>query len=38
VVGQKENYAYLGLYWTWGKKPGDSPTARLGPPGRLETL
>jgi len=24
AVGQTENYAYLGLYWTWGKdKPGD---------------
>jgi len=22
VVGQPENYAYLGLYWTWGSKPG----------------
>ncbi len=20
IVGQTENYAYLGLYWTWGKK------------------
>ncbi len=19
VAGQTENYAYLGLYWTWGK-------------------
>ena len=26
AVGQRENYAYLGLYWTWGKggKAGDS--------------
>jgi hypothetical protein len=23
VVGQTENYAYLGLYWTWGSKPGE---------------
>lgn len=26
VAGQTENYAYLGMYWTWGKKepaPGD---------------
>ena len=28
AIGQTENYAYLGLYWTWGKKadsdkPGD---------------
>jgi hypothetical protein len=22
VAGQPENYAYLGLYWTWGSKPG----------------
>jgi len=21
VAGQTENYAYLGLYWTWGKTP-----------------
>jgi hypothetical protein len=42
AVGQAENYAYLGLYWTWGHKdadpakPGDPPkpgdTAKLGPP------
>jgi hypothetical protein len=25
AVGQKETYAYLGLYWTWGKKSGDKP-------------
>jgi len=47
AVGQTENYAYLGLYWTWGKKadsdkPGDpdKPPAgaafnRMGPPGLL---
>ena len=47
AVGQTENYAYLGLYWTWGKKagsdkPGDQdkpPTSaafiRMGPPGLL---
>ncbi len=23
IVGQTENYAYLGLYWTWGKKAAD---------------
>jgi hypothetical protein len=23
AIGQTENYAYLGLYWTWGKKPDD---------------
>lgn len=22
AVGQTENYAYLGLYHTWGSKPG----------------
>jgi hypothetical protein len=22
VAGQAENYGYLGLYWTWGSKPG----------------
>lgn len=22
VFGQTENYGYLGLYWTWGSKPG----------------
>jgi len=22
AIGQTENYAYLGLYWTWGKKNG----------------
>ena len=27
VIGQTENYAYLGLYWTWGKKKPDSDTA-----------
>jgi len=23
AIGQRENYAYLGLYWTWGKKKSD---------------
>ena len=39
VAGQSENYAYLGLYWTWGKKAegrhgkdSDSAMNRLGPP------
>jgi hypothetical protein len=40
VAGQTENYAYLGLYWTWGNKSksGDkdndkeSAINRLGPP------
>ncbi len=25
AVGQSESYAYLGLYWTWGKKKDDKP-------------
>jgi hypothetical protein len=34
TVGQKETYAYLGLYWTWGNKSGDpnNPTGTFGPP------
>jgi hypothetical protein len=24
VAGETENYAYLGLYWTWGEKKADS--------------
>ena len=24
AIGQTENYAYLGLYWTWGKKNADA--------------
>ena len=34
AVGQKENYAYLGLYWTWGKKSADpnSGMNRFGSP------
>lgn len=46
AIGQTENYAYLGLYWTWGKKPDDKPGDqdkpaagaafnRMGPPGLL---
>jgi hypothetical protein len=46
AIGQKENYAYLGLYWTWGKKddkdkPGDAPGAalsRLDQPGLMGRL
>lgn len=26
IAGQTENYAYLGLYWTWGKKADDKPS------------
>ena len=29
IAGQTENYAYLGLYWTWGK--GDKNPAALAP-------
>lgn len=35
VAGQTENYAYVGLYWTWGKdkkKPG-GPNAEFPVPG-----
>ena len=46
AIGQSENYAYLGLYWTWGKddkpdpggapaKTSDSPFNRMGPPGLM---
>lgn len=43
AVGQAENYAYLGLYWTWGKKKPedkDKPDAgasfsRMNTPGAL---
>jgi hypothetical protein len=27
VAGQSETYAYLGLYWTWGKKEAESAAA-----------
>ncbi len=27
AIGQEENYAYLGLYWTWGKKKAHSDAA-----------
>ncbi|HXE31250.1 MAG TPA: hypothetical protein VN515_05565 [Terriglobales bacterium] len=30
VAGQTENYAYMGLYWTWGKDAGKSSGG--GPP------
>ncbi len=34
AIGQTENYAYLGLYWTWGnKKNGDKSTGRDTPAG-----
>jgi hypothetical protein len=25
VAGQTENYAYLGMYWTWGKDDKKAP-------------
>ena len=25
ALGPSENYGYLGLYWTWGKKKPDDP-------------
>jgi hypothetical protein len=35
VAGQTENYAYVGMYWTWGKDKGkpDSSAFLRGPPG-----
>jgi len=27
IAGQAETYAYLGLYWTWGRKEGEPPAA-----------
>lgn len=44
IVGQTENYAYLGLYWTWGKTADDdkdkkdSALNRLGRPGTWNHL
>lgn len=38
AVGQRETYAYLGLYWTWGNKsadaakPAETSMNRFGPP------
>jgi hypothetical protein len=34
VAGQMENYAYLGLYWTWGKKDSNRATRNDPPPMR----
>jgi hypothetical protein len=35
IVGHSENYAYLGLYWTWGKQAdkADTSASALGTPG-----
>jgi hypothetical protein len=30
IVGQAENYAYLGLYWTWGRQADKKDTASDG--------
>ena len=30
AVGQSENYAYLGLYWTWGNKSASPDTHAFG--------
>lgn len=36
VAGQTENYAYVGMYWTWGKdKSGSAPGAKGLFPGQL---
>jgi hypothetical protein len=31
AVGQTENYAYLGMYWTWGKDAKGADTAAVEP-------
>jgi hypothetical protein len=31
IAGQTENYAYLGLYWTWGKDDKPTTEAHLSP-------
>jgi len=28
VAGQTENYAYVGMYWTWGKDSGGKKEGR----------
>ncbi len=44
IVGQTENYGYLGLYWTWGNKSADKDKDqdkafnRFGPPGLGHSL
>jgi hypothetical protein len=30
IVGQAENYAYVGLYWTWGKMAAEKPDTPAG--------
>ncbi len=38
VAGQTENYAYVGMYWTWGKDKDDKPESSNGGyfPGQLD--
>lgn len=31
MAGQTENYAYVGLYWTWGAKGVKNLVGRLHP-------
>ncbi len=40
AIGQRENYAYLGLYWTWGNKSAGSNSAinGFGPPATFGRL
>jgi hypothetical protein len=33
AIGQTENYAYVGLYWTWGKDPKTVTFNEMAPPG-----
>jgi len=33
AIGQPENYAYLGLYWTWGKDKNAAPGDASKPAG-----
>jgi hypothetical protein len=39
IAGQTENYAYVGMYWTWGKDakgpPGSDRSLLPGPPGNF---
>lgn len=38
VAGQTENYAYIGLYWTWGKDKAQADTSELFLSGPLDRL
>jgi hypothetical protein len=37
AAGQAENYAYLGLYWTWGKKADDAEKDSSSRPSTSDT-